>query len=74
MPAATVPPAKGKDPFPAVDAEFGGGEASRLQQNRELVSAVPALGVLLGCRYHLSLQTPSLTPSLESNHVDAQLF
>ena len=58
----------------AVGAELGGIEASSLQHHRELVSGAPTLRVLLGCRYHLSLQPPGLPLFVEGDHVDAQLF
>ena len=60
--------------LPAVGAEFGGIQASRLKQHRELVGGAPALWFSLGCRHHLSLQPPELPSFVEGDHVNAQLL
>lgn len=62
------------DPLPAVGAELGGIQASRLKHQRELVGSAPDLWLLLGGRHHLSLQPPALPPFVEGHHVNAQLL
>jgi hypothetical protein len=52
-------------PLAAVGAELGDIEAGSLQHHRELVSGTLTLRVFLGCRHHLSLQTPGLPPFVE---------
>ena len=59
----------------SVGAELNGVEGSGLHQyHPELVGRTSAFRVLVGCRHHLPLQSPSLPPFVVGDHMDAQLL